>query len=225
VAEAHPSVGIVSAYALEGVKVLLDGLPYPSTFIPGREICRKSLLGGPYVFGTPTSLLIRSDIVRQKESFYDESNIHADLEVCFELLMDNDFGFVHQVLTCTRTQEESTATRMRDLESYILGILTIIVRYGPICLTRQEYELMLERRLKKYYQVLAKSFLRLRDKKFWDYHQGRLRDLKVPLEWPRLAKAVAREVLESFTRPLDVLDGVLNWWPRAFQRRRSKDAR
>jgi glycosyltransferase involved in cell wall biosynthesis len=43
-AEAHPSVGIVSAYALDGDKVAWAGLPYPSTVVCGREICRRHLL-------------------------------------------------------------------------------------------------------------------------------------------------------------------------------------
>src|SRR4029077_4579099 len=34
-AEAHPSVGLVGAYGLEGTQVVWTGLPYPSTVIPG----------------------------------------------------------------------------------------------------------------------------------------------------------------------------------------------
>lgn len=39
-AEAHPSVCIVGAYDLRGADVTLDGLPYPSTVVSGRDICR-----------------------------------------------------------------------------------------------------------------------------------------------------------------------------------------
>ena len=48
VAEAHPTVGIVAAYELEGDEVRLDGLPYPITAVPGREICRLYFLEGKY---------------------------------------------------------------------------------------------------------------------------------------------------------------------------------
>src|SRR6185503_300851 len=34
VAEAHPTVGVVGAYRLDGAKVDCDGLPYPSTLVP-----------------------------------------------------------------------------------------------------------------------------------------------------------------------------------------------
>ena len=69
-AEAHPSVAIVGAYGMCGAAVYWDGLPYPSTVMSGRDICRWTLLGRPYVFGTPTSILVRSDLVRASESFY-----------------------------------------------------------------------------------------------------------------------------------------------------------
>ena len=74
VAEAHPTVGIVSAYELEGDEVRLDGLPYPSPAVSGREICRLYFLEGKYLFGTPTSLLLRSELVRSRDPFYDETS-------------------------------------------------------------------------------------------------------------------------------------------------------
>src|SRR5262245_34009099 len=80
VAEAHPSVGIVGAYALEGGQVRWTGLPYPSTLVCGREICRKHFLDKLYVFGSQTSVLYRADLVRSHDPFYTEANIHADTE-------------------------------------------------------------------------------------------------------------------------------------------------
>src|SRR6185295_12267136 len=65
-ADAHPSVTVVSAYRLEQEYVTLDGLPYPSTVVPGRDVCRLSLLGRVYVFGTPTSILVPSAIIRAR---------------------------------------------------------------------------------------------------------------------------------------------------------------
>ena len=82
-AEANPSVGIVGAYRLDEKWVNLDGLPYPSMVVPGREICRLTLLGDLYVFGSPTSLLIRSDFIRNREAFYDEHIVQADKKVCY----------------------------------------------------------------------------------------------------------------------------------------------
>ncbi len=85
VAEENPSVAIVSAYALYGTRVELDGLPYPSTLVPGREVCRLMLTGRLRSFGSPTSTLIRSDRVRERDSFYDETELHVDRAVSYEI--------------------------------------------------------------------------------------------------------------------------------------------
>src|SRR5918997_9141 len=49
--------------------VKVAGLPYPSTVVPGREICRSTLLRRQYVFGSPTSVLFRSDLIRDRKTF------------------------------------------------------------------------------------------------------------------------------------------------------------
>ena len=72
-------VGIVSAYSLEGEWVALGGLPHPSTLVAGREACRLTLLRWAFVFGSPTSLLLRSECIRGREVFYDEQALPAAL--------------------------------------------------------------------------------------------------------------------------------------------------
>src|SRR5262249_39603990 len=99
VAEEHPRVGIVGSYQLRGTEVDWRGIPYPNTVVPGTIIGRMHLLGGPWVLGTATSVMFRSDIVTSRDSFYNESNLHADDEACVEFLDRCDFGFVHQILT------------------------------------------------------------------------------------------------------------------------------
>src|SRR5438477_2595110 len=51
-AEAHPGVGIVGAYGLRDSSVMWSGLPYPSTVVSGRDMCRWRLLHDLNVFGT-----------------------------------------------------------------------------------------------------------------------------------------------------------------------------
>jgi glycosyltransferase involved in cell wall biosynthesis len=218
VAEAHPSIGIVGAYGLDGTRVLWDGLPYPSTFIPGRELCRKTLLSSLYVFGSPTSLLFRSDFVRIREAFFDEDNLHADHAACFELLQSSDFGFVHQVLTFTRTSQESNNTLAQRMDSIVLGNLGILLEYGPACLTREEFEECRKQLLKIYYRVLARGFLRFRGKEYWNYHRHRLNTFGCPLSPVRLAKAVVQKIFTSTVHPIDSAKGAMDWWPRAMSK-------
>ena len=114
-AEANPSVGIVSAYRMDDGHVDLVGVPEHSTVVPGGEILRQSLLGGPYVTGSATSVLLRSELVRRRRPFYDPTFRHADTEAAYWVMTQSDFGFVHDVLTFTRrpqTGETRVATRM-----------------------------------------------------------------------------------------------------------------
>lgn len=195
VAEANPSVGIVSSYVLEGIRVKHDELPYPSTVIPGREICRLSLLTSKYVFGSPTSLLIRSDLIRGRKTFYDESLFEtADQEVCYHLLRNTDFGFVHQVLTFTRVHSESRTSHSQRLNRLILEQLVILKRYGPVYLSREEYERRLAQKMQNYYAFLGKSVFQRRDKEFWNYHKKGLENLGLPLDWAKLVRASIREM-------------------------------
>lgn len=195
VAEAHPSIGIVGAYRLDEDRVNLDGLPYPSTIVPGHNMCRWNLLGGPYIFGSPTSLLIRSDIIRNRKKFYNETNIHADLEACFDILQNSDFGFVHQVLTFTRRHNETGTTFARRFNTYIVGDFTVLKRYGPIYLSREEYEKRLQMKIQSYHRFLARSIFELREKEFWDYHKRELNNLGHPISLTKLIRAFFSEVL------------------------------
>lgn len=195
VAEANPSVGIVGAYRLDEDRVNLDGLPYPSTVIPGREICRLYLIDGLFVFGSPTSLLIRSDIIRNREAFYNESVIHADTEVCVDVLQDYDFGFVHQVLTFTRRHNESVTSLTHRFDTRRVARFIRFLRYGPVYLSEEEHEKCLEQVLEEYHRFLARSVFELKEREFWKYHGNELKRMGYPLSTTRLIKSMFRELL------------------------------
>jgi len=202
VMEKHPSMGIVGAYGLKGEVVLWQGLPYPSDVVTGREICRQRLLGGPYVFGSPTSVLFRADLVRARDPFFNESNLHAaDSEVCFELLNGSDFGFVHQILTFSRERKVSLLQASRELNASAADILHEIIAYGPHYLTPDEVSQCRDATLSKYYDFLATSFLQGRNKSFWDYHKGKLKENGIRFSYTSVAGALGRKLLHRFRAP------------------------
>ena len=206
-AERNPSVGIVGAYGLDGVRVRWDGLPYPSTVTPGREMCRRSLLGGLYVFGSPTSLLFRSDLIRGGNELYkpgEFNRLYSDQEACYETLRNADFGFVHQVLTYSRSHEESTTSvAARDGLNYDLPAqLNILRKYGPVYLTEKDYENRLNKLMQRYYSFLGQSLLFLRGKEFWDFHRRALSYIGYPLSRPKLLQAACLEVFDTLFNPV-----------------------
>src|SRR5262249_12983184 len=147
----HPSVGIVGAYVLEGRTITSTGLPYPTVFFSGRDICRLHLLEMVYVFGSANSLLYRADLVRNRDPFFNEANIHADNELCFALLAISDFGFVHQVLTNTRLREGSLNTKSLAMQTSLADWLHLLLAYGPSYLNDEELRSLLDRHLAAYY--------------------------------------------------------------------------
>ncbi len=213
-AEGHPKVGLVGAYGLEETWVAWDGLPYPSTVVPGREICRRTLLDGLYIFGTPSSLLIRSDLIRSRKYFYNEANFHADSEMCFEVLQNADFGFVHEVLTFTRVHNEAASSFARRFNTYILGDLTWLMKYGPAYLTSEEYEKCLKRSLNGYYRFLAESLWSRREKEFWDYHRTELKKLNCSFSRTKLIVALGSVLVDFLLYPKETVSSIIAHFTR-----------
>ena len=202
IAEAHPSVGIVGSYRLDDVWVNCDGLPYPSVVTSGREICRSVLFWKYYVFGSPTTILIRSDLIKKQQAFYNEDNLHADTESCFAVLQDNDFGFVHQVLSFTRREKEALTSFAKRFNTYILNDVIILKKYGPIYLNDNELKQVLNNKLKDYQRFLATVIFRKRKKEIWDYHKNGLKKLGYPISYPKILHIL---IVTLYNRKLDRL--------------------
>lgn len=221
-AEANPSVGVVGAYGFNGIKVLWHGLPYPTSVVSGRELCRQRLLGGTYVSGTPSALLFRSDLIRKGQTFYDEWNLHADGTVFLRVLQECDFGFIHQILTFIRVREGSNTSFTDSIHSLHLAWLTELIEYGPRCLNERECQERLQARLKDYYKVLAESALQLREKSYWKFHENWLLTLGIPLDRARLFKAICVAAVGRLLHPLHAAKRVVRWWSRVLPRIQTK---
>jgi glycosyltransferase involved in cell wall biosynthesis len=184
--ERNPTVGIVSAYRLEETRVTLTGLPYSISVIPGPEICRSTLLGEPYphLFGSPSSLLIRSDLIRARDPFYDlayglgdEYPFTEDLAACCEILRGSDFGFVHQVLTFTRRDERSPFSKFSSLGANLPEQLNLISKYGPVYLTNEEYERLVVVYLARYAAFLLRNLPKIAKGDLRAYHRPAMRKI------------------------------------------------
>jgi glycosyltransferase involved in cell wall biosynthesis len=222
VAEANPSVGIVGSYQLSGTGanwrswgVKWTELPYPSTVIPGREICRSQLLDGVYVFGTPTSTMYRADLIRADGAFYPTASPHADTSACYDHLKESDFGFVHQVLSYERVHEAATSATCRKLNSYESSRLSDLVAYGPSYLTKDELKQRTEEVLTSYYDFLTACVLDHRDTTFWKHHKSKLSECGYPLSYIRLTKHLCVKLLDLALNPKHTAEKFAR---RAFQR-------
>jgi glycosyltransferase involved in cell wall biosynthesis len=202
VAEAHPSVGIVGAYGLAGEFIEADGLPYPSSEVPGREACRLYILKNNSVFGTPTFLLIRSDLIRSRTPFYDERHApFEDVHVCFDLLRACNFGFVHQVLTYSRRDNDSILSRVGKFSFMRFCPLAVMVTHGKNYLSEAEYDRCLRDAEHQYFLFLGQSALGNRSGEFWEFHRDQLASIGYTLDWRLLSKWIALAMLDYIGNP------------------------
>ena len=202
----------MSAYTLLGWKdrgdVYLDGLRYPSTLTPGREICRQFLLHDRFVTGNPTCTLLRSDLTRSRQPFYNEVSPVEDVEVMFDLLQESDFGFVHQVLTYTRRENESVMSGFHSFGVLMTTAVIAIRRYGPAFLTPEELGRRRRAIEQRYYGFLGRSVWGRPSPKFWDFHRNALRWSGKDLQTPRVALHAFFALLFRLLNPLDTLAGI-----------------
>jgi glycosyltransferase involved in cell wall biosynthesis len=202
-AESNPSVGIVGSYQLSESSVKWQGFPYPKAVFSGQEICRKIFLGNDrtFGFGSPTSLLYRADLIRKSRTFYPDASPHADTSACFEELQRSDFGFVYEVLSYERIHGATQSSASGDMNRYSSAYLNDVIRYGPVYLSKEEFDVKLRKTLKQYYEFLAVNLFRARGKKFWEYHKGRLEELGFPITSSRLFGALITKGLAELKSP------------------------
>lgn len=198
VAEEFPSAKIVAAYRHKGGRVKGDGVPLGRSLIPGREACRLHLLQDLFLFGSPTSVLFRSDVVRSRSPFYGTDRLHEDTEACYDILRDGDLGFVHQVLTVSRTQDDSVSGEVRDFNPDLLDLLIVLKQFGQVYLTAEEYRRRVAGVERRYHDFLGEEFLRRRgSEQFWDYHRRGLASIQetLPSLWFHAGRVLITEYL------------------------------
>lgn len=202
VAEKYPTVGMVTSYVLAGSRIGWDGLPYPSTFMRGRDVCRARLLHGLKVFGGPSASLLRTSVVREMQPLYKVGNYHGDTEAYLDLLQRHDFGFVHQVLSFNREGEDSRTTSfLKRVNSYLAADIEELQKFGPIYLTEDERRTCMRRATAIYYRFLAQAALEFRNKEFWDYHRERMQKIGMGIDHAKLSGYMSARLLDAALNP------------------------
>jgi len=215
-AELNPSVGLVSSYQLSGGDddwvVRCVGLPYWRTVVSGKEIGRAHLMTGQNLFGAPTSVIYRSDLVRKTKEFYPNPRAEADISGCIQCLRECDFGFVHQVLSFERCHGPRISTASRLLDAYTTSRLHDLKNYGPDYLTPAEQQARQEQLLGEFYRGLGIAAVNVRDREYWKFQKDRLAELGLHLDRTRLAGAVCGKVFDLVTSPRETFAKVTRRW-------------
>ena len=208
-AEQNPSVAMVGSYMLVGKQVVNTGLEYTRKIVRGREICRATLLGGPYVFGTPSSLMYRADLVRASKAFYPNPNPHSDTTACYQVLQDWDFGFVHQVLAGATVHSETQTSRSIKYGTIRRALIADLVRFGPVYLTKEEMDARVKHLMGYYYKWLIGAVVsNRRDRQFWPTQKAELEEVGLKLSYSEFGGAILQRGLDVLLEPRAALQKI-----------------
>jgi len=221
--ERSESIGLVSAYDLKANIVRGSGFPYPTSILAGREMARLFLQTGLSVFGSPTTVMYRSSLVRSSQPFYDESLLHEDTEKCLKILQDWNFGFVHQVLAFSRADNPSISSAVRAFQPNALDWYILVTRYAPIFLKADEAAALTKKAKRAYYLTLVDEMLRFPECAFWHYHQQGLKTLSQRFDWLYLALQTAQKLVELATNPGGTAVRVWSYWKRRMRQKKQPE--
>jgi hypothetical protein len=98
-------------------------------------------------------------------------------------------------------RERSLTAMSNDLHTDYSGSLYALAAYGSEYLTKQEFQMCWNENISQYYKFLGKSVLKGRDKKFWEYHQNKLKELGGGYSRIRLIAAVAEALASAAFSP------------------------
>jgi glycosyltransferase involved in cell wall biosynthesis len=210
--EQSKSIGLVSSYRLLGNDIGGSGYPYPTSMLSGRECGRLFLRTGIHPFGSQTTVMYLSSLVRQQPHFYNESLPHADFEKCMEILVHWDFGFAHQVLSFSRVDDESIMASIGRFAPLALDRYITTQRYASVFVEPGEAVVLRRRSRRVYYRVLAKAAIRFRGPAYWRYHRLGLKELDETISWPYLMLQIGLISLWLILNPgMSVIAALRSW--------------
>jgi hypothetical protein len=200
-AEWDCSIGVVSSYRLSETHLQGQGLPYTTTVMAGADLCRQQLTTSLCALGRPTTVLYRSEIIREFVPFYDESTLYEDIDACYRTLRSWNFGFVHQVLAFCRGHSGSNPGDGIEGHTEPLGRFLQLCKFGPAYLDRDELAVVSREWEGKYYKFLASRLLSGAKRAFWQFQRSGLRSVGQQLNRTKLLKHVLLHLLWMAANP------------------------
>lgn len=204
-AEREPGVAIVSSYRMWGDQLDRAGVPFKVSRLPGREACRLMLVEGLPLTGSQNTVLYRADVVRARWPFYPPDRHFADCDAAIEILLEHDFGFVHQVLSFTRTENDSIWSQSQAWEPLLLNRLLLLEQFGEWVLPPDEFARARASARSEYFRALGRHSLRRPGRAFWEYHRRGLALLGRKLDWLDVAPWTVAELLRLLLNPENTL--------------------
>lgn len=210
VAESRETVGLVSSFTLYGDKPTSHGglSLAKGPVYPGQDAGRAQLLGA-VLFGSPTSVMYRSEIVRSRKPFFSTVTAYfEDTEVCFEILEDWDFGLIPRILTFNRRDNSGIWTGLEQYSPLSLYRYMFIHRFGRVFFEDEELHKLVREIEYAYYDLLGQGIVHRYGKRFWKFHTDGLKSVGLRMSYHRLGLHVWLAVVDALMNPKGTLTGL-----------------
>jgi glycosyltransferase involved in cell wall biosynthesis len=222
--EQSDSIGLVSAYDLKANVVRGSGFPFRKLPWPGKEVIQHYFRHGDFVFGSPTSLMYRSALVRKGKPFFEEFRLHEDTEKCFEILREWDFGFVYQVLSFIRTENNSITSAVRGFQPDSLDRYIVVQRFASAFLKESEAACVKREARLGYYEMLAHAAIQSQPNTFWQYHRDGLKTIGEVIDRSYLGRLIAKDILRLILNPGMAVASLIRRRKRRATKKRDADS-
>ena len=208
----HPSAGVIGA-----VRQVGDALDPPdatkiSEFTPGKEICRATLSGKVYAFGSPTSVMYRADLVRARSQFFNPDAFFDDTDAVFDLLRETDFCFCRKLLSHTTRDPDSQFGCISTYDFDLLYRYMTTQRIGGDFFTAAELSALRNQLARQYHEAVVSAVWRRADRAdYLKFHRSVLRNTAgMHLSPVEFASAFMRVALRKLRLQLPnaVVDGM-----------------
>lgn len=199
-AERNPQVGVIGALRSAGDTVSPQGAERLASVTNGVEMCRRVLRDEIYPFGSPTTLMFRSDLVRNRPVFFNEDMFFCDVDAVLEALRESDFGFCHELLTHTERDPTSTFGRIVPYGPTLLDRYTQLRLRGTQFFSDREAAALRSQVTREYYEWLTYALRRPDRRPLLKFHRQVLRGAGLGWEWSAGAAACWRVLQRKFSR-------------------------
>jgi glycosyltransferase involved in cell wall biosynthesis len=208
-AQLDPRIAIVAGYYSYEGRIDGAGIPLHRRHLSGRDALRLTFLMERFLVGSPSTVLYRADAVRRRDPFFTPGLYHADTETAYEIMLEADLGFVHQVVAFVRADNEGITSSARAFYPVPLDHLIVVERFGSRVLSEEEYAAVHRRVAREYYALLGRMALRLKGRAFWRYHRRGLGTLGRTLRWWQVVPWSAAEILHVLLNPEEAVRRLL----------------
>lgn len=173
----YPTAGVISAARTVEDAVDPSNADTIAEFTPGREICRATIRGQVFAFGSPTTVMYRADLVRTRNEFFRKGAFFDDTDAVLDLLQVSEFAFSRRILTHTARDPDSTFGRVISYDVSLLHRFITAHRIGGAFFQGPELEKIRHELRVSYFDAVARAIVRRNDR--WPYlkfHQRVLKD-------------------------------------------------